>query len=358
MNQIQRYVENAFFFILLVGVLFLLYMIFSPYLSALFFALVLSIMFEGMHRRFLGMVGGRKGFAALVSVIVVMVTILLPLSIVAVLLFGEAVSLYNSVSTGGGVFHFIDTQINVLEGYIQHIAPSISFDFNIQTYAQQVLHWAVENINSFFASIVTFILNVFIMVLATYFLFKDGPRFRKQIVELSPFSDEYDERILQRLTVAINSGLKGTLAIAILQGFLTGLGFAIFGIPNPVLWGFLATFTALIPTLGTGIITVPAGAFLIFTGSVASGVGLLVWGLVIVGLIDNMVRPMLIERGMKIHSFIILISILGSLPFFGPIGVLAGPVVVAFLFALLDVYPHIIHNEKISADTPSSEPLL
>jgi len=340
----QRIIENTFFFAVLIGVGYLLYVIFSPYLSAIFIAVVLAVIFEPLHKRILHTCGGRKTPAAFLSVIVVLFAILLPLSIITILLFEESVSLYSSIASNGGAFSYIDAQLNIFEGYLKQLAPALTFDFEVQTYAKQMLGWIVGNINGYLSAIMGFIVNLFIMVLATYFLFKDGPELRKEVVRLSPFSDEYDEKILDRLAIAVNSGIKGIFTIAILQGFLTGVGFAVFGLPNPVLWGLVASFAALVPTIGTGIITVPAGAYLLFHGSISAGIGMLIWGVILVGLIDNLLRPFLIKRGIEIHQFLILLSIFGGLVFFGPIGVLAGPVVVAFMFALLDVYPHIVKD--------------
>jgi len=342
----QRTVENTFFFAVLIGVGYLLYVIFSPYLSALFIAIVLAVIFEPLHKRILNACGNRKAIAAFLSVIVVLFAILLPLSIIAVLLFEESVSLYGSITSNGGAFSYIDAQLNIFERYLEHLAPALTFDFEVQTYAKQILGWIVGNINSYLSTIMGFLVNSFIMVLATYFLFKDGPELRREVVKLSPFSDEYDEKILDRLAIAINSGIKGIFTIAILQGFLTGVGFAVFGLPNPVLWGLIASFAALVPTIGTGIITIPAGAYLLFHGSISAGIGMLIWGVLLVGLIDNLLRPVLIERGIQIHPFLILLSIFGGLVLFGPIGVLAGPIVVAFTFALLDMYPHIVKDGR------------
>lgn len=330
----------------MVGVGYLTYSIFSPYLSALFLATVFAIIFSPMHKKILRSTNKREILSALLSVIVVLFLILLPLTIISILMFQEASILYNDFTNGGAGMQYIDAKFNSLEEYVNRIAPALTFEVNAYEYFQQGLSWILQNINSLFSGVVKFTINLFIMILALFFLFKDGSKFRKAVVAWSPLSDMYDEGLLKKLTIAVNSVIKGALTIAIIQGILTGIGFTIFGIHSPVLWGFIASITALIPTLGTGIITVPAGIYLLFTGSIAAGVGLIIWGVFVVGLVDNFLRPILIKRGVKIHPFIILLSIFGGLSMFGPIGVLAGPIVVAFFFALLEIYPQIINKSS------------
>jgi predicted PurR-regulated permease PerM len=131
---------------------------------------------------------------------------------------------------------------------------------------------------------------------------------------------------------------------------VTGIGFTIFGVPNPVLWGGIATIAALIPLVGTGIIVMPAGAWLLLTHHTGAGTGLIIWGFIFVGLVDNVLHPYVMKKGMDMHPFLILLSVLGGLSYFGPIGFLAGPIVLAFFFALLEIYPQIVKGRAIKQE--------
>jgi predicted PurR-regulated permease PerM len=155
---------------------------------------------------------------------------------------------------------------------------------------------------------------------------------------LSPLANEYDERILRRLEDAISSVVKGKLLIVLIQGILASVGFWLFGIPHPVLFGALTSLAALIPFVGVAVVFVPAVLYLFFAGSVGAAAGLLVAG-IIIGSVDNVLGPILFERGLQLHPLLILLSVLGGLAFFGPIGFLAGPVALSLLVALLDIYP-------------------
>ena len=176
------------------------------------------------------------------------------------------------------------------------------------------------------------------MLFALFYLLRDGNRLKKSLMNISPLADNYDEIIFSKLRRAIRSVVVGSLTVSVIQGVLTGIGFYIFGIPNPALWGSFAVIAALIPGIGTSLIIVPGVLYLFFTGLHLHALGLLIFGVVAVGLIDNYLGPILVNRGVNIHPFIILLSVMGGLIFFGPIGFIAGPLIVALLFALLEVY--------------------
>jgi predicted PurR-regulated permease PerM len=136
--------------------------------------------------------------------------------------------------------------------------------------------------------------------------------------------------------------VRGHLVIGILQGLVVGFGFFIFGVPSPVIWGVAAAVASLIPMIGTSLVIIPGILILLLAGSLVQAIGLLIWGIFAVGLIDDLLGPYLIERGIKIHPFLILLSALGGIALLGPVGFLAGPVILALLFALLDLYPTIV----------------
>jgi predicted PurR-regulated permease PerM len=136
--------------------------------------------------------------------------------------------------------------------------------------------------------------------------------------------------------------IKGSLLIALIQGMVSGTGFAIFGVPNPVLLGSVAIIAALIPNVGTAVVLTPAILYLYLTDQVWQSAGLLIWGITAVGLIDNLLGPTLIGRSSKIHPLLILLAVLGGLAFFGPLGFILGPLVISLLFAVLDIYERLL----------------
>ena len=174
--------------------------------------------------------------------------------------------------------------------------------------------------------------------MSLYYLLKDGQKLKRAAIEYSPLANIDDEMILKKLELAIGSVIKGNFTIAFIQGILAFIGFTIFGVPNAILWGAAAAVAALIPSVGTALVLLPAVALLFLSGQLFPAVGLLLWGMLAVGLIDNFLGPKLIGRGMKLHPLLVLFSVLGGLVFFGPVGFLLGPIILSLLFALLHIY--------------------
>lgn len=334
--------QGIFFTVLIVGVLFLSFLVFKPYLGALCVAVIFRIVFDSFHEKIFRFTGGSDNLAAVLSTLAIVFFIIVPLLAVGGFLFDDIQNLYLKIVSGNIDFSFVERLTSPARDFIKGFIPDFSAD--LREYAREGLSFLLSHIGSVFSSVVSLIFNFFLMLLALFYLFRDGKRFRKSVIFLSPLSDNYDENILTRLSEGVSSVVKGSLLIAIIQGALAAFGFFIFGVPNPMLWGSIAAIAALVPNLGTALVVLPAIVFLFWTGSVGFALGLLVWGVVIIGLVDNILAPYLMKRGLKVHPFLVLLGVLGGFAFFGPLGFLVGPVLVALLMALLDMYPSIMGN--------------
>lgn len=340
--------ELVFFWVLFAIVGYLTFSIMSPYFTALFLSLIFGVLFAPVFRYLRHTFKMNESRAALATVILVLFTLLVPLLFIGAVLFEEVALILKSLSSGdSSILLSIDTWTAGIESQIQRFVPDFRLEFDIYSSLLAFLSWMSGNLDSFFSGIMSFFLDVFLVVIALFFFFRDGQKLRDFAIKWSPMSDRYDESIISKLEIAVTSVVRGTLVTAIAQGAFVGVGFLIFGVPSPVLWSLVATIAALIPMVGTGIVTFPAAFYLIATGSLLPGVGLLLWGILIVGLLDNVLRPILMNRGMHIHSFLILLSVFGGLVYFGPIGFLAGPIVLAFFFVLLNIYPDIVSGKEI-----------
>lgn len=329
--------ELHFLLVLLVGAGALAFFILKPFLFALILALIFATVFAPLHERLLALVRGRGALAALLSILCVLVVIIVPLSFVGMQVFSESTQLYASLASGGATD--LSLRVNAaLEDFALLSGLPITFSVDVDHYAQQWLQWLIQHLGPFFASLAKAAVSVFIFLIALYYLFKDGRTFKKAIVAFSPLEDTYDEAIFTKLSAAMNSVVRGSLAVALVQGVLTAVGFALFGVPNPALWGSVAAVAALVPGVGTALVILPAVLYLFFGGETSLAAGLLLWGALAVGLVDNFLGPTLAGRGMRIHPFLILLSILGGIGFFGPLGFLIGPLVISLLFVLLEIY--------------------
>jgi predicted PurR-regulated permease PerM len=344
--------EMIFFFALFSVVALLAFNIMSPYITPLFLAAVLAVMFQPVYLRLSKFMKGKKSWAAFTTVLLVLVIILVPLFFIATLLFDEVFTLYSSLTTGGSGLILLDNAAASIESFIHHFIPTFHFRIDVSQYLEVVLRWIGTHLDTLFSGIASFMFNVLLIAIALFFLFRDGDRVKQFALKWSPLPDRYDESIIAKLDNAISSVVKGALTTAIVQGLLVGVGFTIFGVPNAVLWGVVATIAALLPLFGTSIVTMPAAAFLYISGHPGAGIGLALYALCLVGLIDNVLHPLLIKRGVNIHPFLILLSVFGGLAYFGLVGFLAGPIVLAFFFTLLDLYPSIVQGHPINGDGP------
>ena len=176
------------------------------------------------------------------------------------------------------------------------------------------------------------------MLLIIFYFLKDGARWKKSIIVLSPLSDKDDEKIINRLSLAVNAVIKGYFLIALAQGVLMGFGLWLFNVPSPALWGIVAAVASLLPTFGTALVSIPAIIFLFMVENTASAIGLLIWAVVVVGLVDNFLSPFVVGGKTNIPPIIILFAVLGGISFLGPVGILVGPLTVSLLYTLISIY--------------------
>ncbi|MDB5244221.1 MAG: hypothetical protein JWN18_91 [Parcubacteria group bacterium] len=335
-------IRPYFLILLLVGAIALTTAVFWPFLKPLALAAVFAVVLQGLYKRISKRLGGWPSTSALLTVLISVFVILLPLSLIGVLVGNEAHNVYTSLDGGGGQTSIAQLFVRVDESFggtipgLGEFARNASVD--VDAYTKQGLQWVTGNAGAIFSSISHLFLALFIFFIALYYLLRDGKHVRKMVIELSPLDDSEDAGVFDRLELAINSVIKGNLVIALVQGVLTTIGFLTFGVPNAILWGTVAAIAALIPGIGTALVIAPAVAFLFIVGSTPQAIGLLIWGMLAVGLIDNVLGPKLVGKGMNLHPLLVLLSVLGGLILFGPAGIFLGPLSVSLLFALLSIY--------------------
>lgn len=345
----ERKPQLYFLLAALAGTFILVFFIFRPFLYALTLAVFFATVFQPIHKKIVSMTYGRRGLSALITILVVIILVFTPLVFLGIQIFEEAQQLYAFLAGESGKSAVLNI-FSGLQNKLQNYFPAVQeFTFDIDQYLKQGLGWLIQHLVSVFGGLTKLAASSFLFLMALYYLLKDGQKLKTAIVALSPLNDVNDEAIFEKLEMAINSVVKGNLLIALVQGVLASVGFAIFGVPNAVLWGSVTAIAALIPGIGTALMIIPTVLFLFFKGEVFSGVGLIIWGVGAVGLIDNFLGPKLVGRGMRLHPLFILLSVLGGIAFFGPVGFLMGPIVMSLLFALLDIYTSLITKEKPAA---------
>ncbi len=329
-----RYV---FFYALLTGVGALTFFMLMPFFITFAVAITFAVIIQPLYRVILRMVKGRESLSALITMLIVGIVIFAPLSLIGTQVAREATDLYTKISESDTTLPaFINSLEQTIESYVQPYAPAFALD--LDNVFRQALIWITGYIGPIFSNTLQTIFHFFLGIIAFYYLIKDGEKFTRTIVSLSPLSDKHDKQIFDRLIIAINSIVKGSLLIALIQGITSGIGFTIFGVPSATLWGSMAAIGALVPGVGTAIVIAPSVIYLFVTGSTGAAIGLSIWGFVAVGTIDNFLGPILVGRGVKIHPLFVLFAVIGGIQFFGPLGFILGPLVLSLLYALLDIY--------------------
>lgn len=338
--------KPQFYFLLalLIATLVLSFYVLRPFISVFILAVIFTVIFQPIYRKILKYCFNREGLAAFLTVIIIAVIILTPLTFLAVRILQESRDLYVSLLENGGKDNFINVFNGLLENFRHYFLLPAAFSIDFSQYLKEGLSWLLNNLGALFSNLASILVACFVFLISLYYMLKDGHKIKRAVIKYSPLADTDDEMILNKLELAIGSVVKGNFAIAFMQGFLTAIGFTIFGVPNAILWGTAASIASLIPTVGTSLVFVPAIILMFVTGHLFSAIGLLLWGMLAVGLVDNFFGPKLIGRGMKLHPLLVLFSVFGGLIFFGPIGFILGPVILSLLFALMHIYFYIMNN--------------
>ncbi len=335
MNQRQQ--SNYFLLFCLAASIVIVYFIIEPFLTPLVVAAVFAFLFRSVYERFLRLTKNRESISALITTALAMILVVLPIALLGTLMLKESLGLYQSlaVENRNDFVVVIERTLNQARNVLP--IPE-TFELNISQYAKQGLEILLQHLGGIFSSFAKMLLSVFVFLTAFYFFLKDGHKLKNYLVALSPLEDKDDELIVGRLRSAVSATVKGNLTIGLIQGALTGVGFAIFGVPNAILWGSVAAIMALVPGIGTTLVIAPAVIFLFIVGSTFGGVGLLVWGMTAVSLVDNLLGPRLVGQGMHLHPLAVFLAVLGGLAFFGPLGFLLGPLFMSVCLVLVDIY--------------------
>lgn len=335
MRHNQR--SNYFLLFCLAASVVVVYFIMQPFLIPLILAAIFAFLFQPVYLKLLHLTQERTSLSAFATTIIAIILIVLPVAFLGSLILKESADLYQRLAGGDK-----SRLAGIVEGAFSQVRSVLPipqmYELNVTQYVRQGLGLLVQNLGGIFASFAKVLLNAFVFFIAFYFFLKDGYKLKNYLVVLSPLQDSDDELIVLRIQSAVSAIVKGNLTIGLIQGALTGIGFALFGVPNPVLWGSVAAITALVPGIGTTLVIAPAVMFLFLTGNMFGGVGLLIWGVTAVGLIDNFLGPKLVGKGMQLHPLVVFLSVLGGMAFFGPLGFLLGPLTVSVCLVLIKMY--------------------
>ncbi len=305
-----------------------------PFWQMLVLAGIFAVLFHPLYKKMQSEFKG-PNLSAIITIFLVILICILPLWFVGQLLFNEIVEVYNKFRLGELIFSKAEI-FSRLPVLLQNILTSLSNDLN--AIVSKLTGSAFDLVSSLLSNLASFFLSLFLLIFILFFFLRDGEKIKQMFREISPLSDVYDQTLFDKLETAVSGVVKGSFLIALIQGVVATLGYLIFGVPQPILWGAFTVLAALVPTVGTTLAWFPAVLFLLFTGHTGAAIGMAIWGSVAVGLIDNVVSPKIVGSKMQMHPLLVLLSILGGIKLFGFLGFLFGPIIMAVFVTLLEIY--------------------
>jgi predicted PurR-regulated permease PerM len=339
----RSYLQTYFFVGLLLIATVLVFALFSPFLEVLVLSSIFGVVLTPLHRRIANKIGGRNGLSAFIVVILFAVVVITPAVFLTTQVFNESKGIYTQLTSESQI-DYIQKLTTSIEKPIQKFIPD--FKVNIGEYAGVFADWITGHLSTILSSVINIVTGIVLIFISLYFFLKDGKKFKDILINLSPLKDKYDDEIFIKIKQTINSTVRGVLLVAVVQGVLSGIGMWVFGIPNATLWGSISAIASLVPGLGTAVVFIPAVLYMYIAGNVPFAIGLLLWGALIVGLVDNVLGPYLYSKGTEVHQLIMLFAVLGGLSVFGPIGFIFGPLIIGLFFALIDIYQNLIMDNK------------
>jgi len=327
----------------LVAVISLLFLtMIQQFLVAIFMAAVFAAMSHPVYAKLRLWLGGRSYLASLISLLLLLIVVLIPIVILTMVFIGQAVNVGQSLTP---------IVVNFLKepGSFQEVLEKIPFYEALIPYEDQVTNQiasAVEALGKLLVSQISTIalgtvqfLFVTIVFLYTLFFFLiDGGKVVHAILYYLPLRDHEERLMLHKFTSVTQAMVVGTLLIGILQGALAGIAFAVVGLPNAVFWGTVMAVLSIIPGVGSALVWVPASIVLLAQGSFGAGIGLVLFCVLVVGSIDNLLRPVLVGKHTDMHELMIFFGTLGGLFMFGMAGLLIGPLIASLFITIWEIY--------------------
>ncbi|HEY9403958.1 MAG TPA: AI-2E family transporter [Pyrinomonadaceae bacterium] len=325
--------------------LYLCWLMILPFINVLAWAAVLVVVFYPVHRRLVARTN-RPATSALISCLLVIFVILIPLSLVTLALVrefsGAAQGIqhqFNAIlDPNSAIGRIVARIVGWLGNFVD--VEQLRDPQSIQEQLQQVAGAVAQRTLGLVGGALGIVVQIFFIIFTMYYLFRDGAKIVNALPDVLPLERTQSEEILARTRDVISASVNGVLVIAAIQGALGALAFFALGVPSPLVWGVVMTFLSLIPMAGAFIVWVPAAIFLAVTGHWVKAILLVAWGALVIGTVDNFLRPKLVGERTKLHELFIFFSVLGGLHVFGVLGLVLGPVVLAITLALLDVMRH------------------
>ncbi|MCX7080338.1 MAG: AI-2E family transporter [Pseudomonas sp.] len=336
----EKTLQNRSLLVLLFLVTIAFIWILLPLYGAVFWAVILGIVFAPLQRRLQLRFGWQRNLTALLTLSICLVIAILPVIITGALLVQEGAALYKNIESGQlDIAGYVTQLKHSLPPYFQHLLDRFGMG-ELSGLREKIIKSAMQG-NEFFATqafsfgqgTFEFVVSFFIMLYLLFFFLRDGAELARKVRAAIPLAEHQKRRLQLKFNQVVRATVKGNLLMAITQGALGGLIFWFLDIPSTLLWAVLMAFLSLLPAVGAGIVWAPVAAFFLLSGAIWQGVVLALFGVFVIGLVDNVLRPILVGKDTKMPDYLILISTLGGLGIFGLNGFVIGPLIAALFMS-------------------------
>jgi predicted PurR-regulated permease PerM len=333
------------------------------YMGAIFWGVVLAIVFSPMHRRILARMPRSPNLATLLTLLLCLVVVILPLVLIGVSLARETAVIYERMSSGNlSMGSYLQQIFDALPPSITpwlerlHLGSLSELQEKLTEIAVQASKLAATKAVGLGQNTLGFVVGFGVMLYLMYFLLRDGKVLLQRMREATPLEPAQKRELGSKFTTVIRATVKGNLAVAAAQGALGGLIFWILGIQAATLWAVIMAFLSLLPAVGAGLVWGPVAIYFLATGATAKGAILAAYGFVVIGLVDNVLRPLLVGKDTKMPDYIVLISTLGGMAVFGLTGFVLGPAIAALFIATWDMFANMQRQAELGALPTAGNP--
>ncbi|MBO0368219.1 AI-2E family transporter [Pseudomonas putida] len=341
----QTALQNRALAVLLAAVTIAFVWIMLPYYGAIFWAVILGILFAPLQRNLLIRFNRRRNLAAGVSLLICLLIAILPVIFTSALLVQEGATLYQRIESGQlDIAGYVEQGKNMLPAFAQHSLDQMGMG-NLDGLRDKISKWAGQGSQilasqafSFGQGTFDFLVSFGIMLYILFFFLREGPELARKVRLAVPLPEDQKRRLQLKFNRVVRATVKGNLLVAITQGALGGVIFWILDIPSALIWAVLMAFLSLLPAVGAGIVWAPVAAYFILTGATWQGVVLTAFGVLVIGMVDNVLRPILVGRDTRMPDYLILVSTLGGLAVFGLNGFVIGPLIAALFISSWTIF--------------------
>lgn len=342
---------------LVLGASLLFALILWPFFGAVCWAVFIALVFWPLHQRLLAGSNGRRNMAAAASLTVILLIVILPLAMVAASITEEASELIGKMRSGEiqiGVY--FQKALDALPGWALGILQKLGLA-DLALMQRRILESLGESSQTITSrafrigqNTLDFAVGFFVMLYILFFLLRDGERLSKEIERTIPLKRDHTERLLHQFATVVRATVKGNIVVAVVQGALGSLAFLALGVEGSMLWGAVMALFSLLPAVGAFLVWGPVAGYFFVTGEVLQGVALTLWGVLVIGLVDNFLRPILVGRDTRMPDYLILVSTLGGLVIFGLNGFVIGPVIAAIFIVSWDMLASVREQPSVAPD--------